>query len=164
MKKKALAITVGILVIFSFGGCKKKTEEQKTQSPHGMESPGIMMPKGESKIVVPDSVKGKWKGVVISIEDKAKKTKQDVTILLGGEYSVPNTNLKIQIGEFLPDFKMEGATITSSSAQPNNPAVHVKVFEGDKEIFNKWLYEKFPEIHPFQHEKIGLTLKEGVKS
>jgi hypothetical protein len=42
--------------------------------------------------------------------------------------------------------------------------VRIIVFEGEEEIFKGWLYSKFPAIHPFQHERYGLLLKEGVKS
>jgi len=58
---------------------------------------------------------------------------------------------------------MDAGTITSSSNTPNNPAVAIKVFEGDKEIFKGWLYAKFPTIHPFEHPKYGLTMKEAIK-
>jgi len=78
-------------------------------------------------------------------------------------FSVPGSNLKITVGEFLPDFKMEGLNITSLSNDPNNPAVNVKVFEGDKEVFKGWLYSKFPAIHPFEHPTYALLLKDGVK-
>jgi hypothetical protein len=82
---------------------------------------------------------------------------------IGSEFKVPNTNLRIVVGEFLPDFRMDDATITSASDMPNNPAVRVEVFENGKSIFKGWLYSKFPTIHPFEHEKYGLTLKEGIK-
>ncbi|NOY65603.1 MAG: DUF2155 domain-containing protein, partial [Nitrospirae bacterium] len=36
--------------------------------------------------------------------------------------------------------------------------------ENNKEIFNGWLYSKFPDIHPFQHEKFSVTLIEGIKA
>ncbi|HDZ88696.1 MAG TPA: DUF2155 domain-containing protein, partial [Nitrospirae bacterium] len=42
--------------------------------------------------------------------------------------------------------------------------VHVTVLDGGREIFKGWLYSKFPTIHPFQHDKYGLTLKEAVTS
>ncbi|MGE5894979.1 MAG: DUF2155 domain-containing protein [bacterium] len=162
MKRRLMAVALVFALVLAFGACKKKAQEQ-AQPQGGAGAPGIMMPKGEIKIEVPANVKNKWNAVVLSIEDKAKNKAQDVTVNLGSEYVVPNTNIKVKVGDYLPDFRMDGLTITSSSDQPNNPAVNIKVFEGDKEIFKGWLYSKFPSIHPFQHEKIGLTLKEAVK-
>jgi hypothetical protein len=165
MKRKLIAVTVGFVMVMAFGACKKKAEqEQAPVTPHTQTSPGVMMPKGETQIVVPENVKSKWNAVVLVLEDKAAGKTEDVTLKLGSEYAIPNSNLKVVVGDYLPDFRMDGLTITSASDQPNNPAVHVKVFEGDKEVFKGWLYSKFPTIHPFTHEKYGLQLKEAVES
>jgi hypothetical protein len=124
---------------------------------------GASVPKVEMKIAVPDSVKGKWSGVVLVVEDKSTKKKQEFKVNLNSDLKIPNSNLKVAVGDFLPSFKMDGSTITSASNDPGNPAVRVKVYEGEKEIFKGWLYSKFPAIHPFEHPKYGLGLKEGIK-
>lgn len=128
--------------------------------------PGHGAPKGEMKVVVPDAVKGKWSSVKIVFEDKAAKTLKEYTVKLNSDFQIPNSDLKISVGEFLPDFRMQPGkpgTATSATNDPNNPAVGVKVFEGGKEIFKGWLYAKFPNIHPFEHPKYGIFLKEGVR-
>lgn len=160
-KKLSLVVMVLALIALFSGACKKKEEQPVPQAPGP--GTGVMMPPGETKVVVPDIVKGKWEAVKLLIEDKVAKKTSEVTIKLNSEYTIPNSNIKIKVGEFLPDFKMDGLTITSSSNEPNNPAVRVIVYENEKEIFKGWLYSKFPTIHPFQHDKYGLTLKEGVK-
>ena len=77
--------------------------------------------------------------------------------------------LKIHVGEFLPDFRMEGLNFTSGSNEPKNPALGIKVSENKKQIFPApgrqwgWLFAKVPSIHPFEHSKYSITLKEGVK-
>jgi hypothetical protein len=160
MWKRFLVVLAAAMLVLTVGACKKKEE---TPIPQTVPGPGIVMPVGETQIIVPESVKEKWSAVTITIEDKMTRKTSDVTINLGDEYTVPGSNLKIKVGEFLPDFKMRGNIITSSSDEPNNPAVRVTVFEDEKEIFRGWLYSKFPAIHPFQHEKYGLLLKEGIK-
>ncbi|GAB4489598.1 MAG: DUF2155 domain-containing protein [Thermodesulfovibrionales bacterium] len=177
MKKKVLAVTCSVALVFALGACKKKEDKaamppagapgQGQQLPPGHPAPGgqqgVVMPQGQTTVSVPDSVKGKWKAVTLIIEDKATKKKDEVTVNLNSEYKIPNSNLKLAVSEFLPDFKMDGLTITSVSNDPKNPAVGIKVFEGDKEIFKGWLYKNFPGVHPFEHPKIGLSLKDGVK-
>lgn len=183
MLKKLIMLTVVLGMVFTFNACVKKEEKIKPspvapQAPgmmppgqpmpapgsQTMPAPGIVVPKGEGRIVVPDSVKGKWKAVKIVVEDKTAKSSKEYTIKLGSEFAVPNSKLKIHIGDFLPDFRMEGEVKTSVSNQPNNPAVNIKVYEDGKEIWKGWLYSKFPAIHPFQHERYGLGLKEGVST
>ncbi len=173
--RRFLAISLGVVLVFSLGlgACKKKEQQPVPQSPMMQPGPGGQMPGGhgpagmavpkELKVVVPDSVKGKWSGVKLVLEDKGAKKQQEYTINLNSELKVPNSNLKIAVGDFLPEFRMDADTITSASNNPTNPAVRIKVFEGDKEIFKGWLYSKFPTIHPFEHPKYGLVLKEGVK-
>ena len=180
MKKKVLVAICSVAMLFAAGACKKKQEQPVPQTgmpgqqlPQGHPpmpgqpgqpgQPGVMMPKGETTIKVPDAVKGKWKGVVLVVEDKASKKSSEYTVNLNSDLKVPNSNLKIEVGDFLPDFKMDGLTITSMSNEMNNPAVRVKVFEDGKEVFKGWLYQKFPTIHPFEHPKYSLALKSGVK-
>jgi hypothetical protein len=162
MRKKILALLACAAMAFVLVACKDKAE---TPLPHpaGGPPPGVVMPPGETKVVVPDEVKDQWGAVTLVIEDKVANKTEEVDIKLGNSYAVPNSKLKLDVGEFLPDFKMNGATITSSSNEMNNPAVNVTVTEGDTEIFSGWLYSKFPAIHPFQHEKYGLTLKGAKK-
>ena len=161
MYKKFIVVLAGLLIVFSVVSCKKK-EERPIPSSVSMQ-PGVMMPQGETQIVVPEFVQGKWSGVKLIVEDKSAGSQSDVAINLGEEYTIPGSELKIKVNEFLPDFVMDGLTITSKSEELNNPAANIVVTEGDNEIFTGWLYSKFPAIHPFQHDKYGITLKEAVE-
>ena len=160
MKGKVVALLVAGSLVFTFA-CKKKEEAKPAEQ--AAPAPGVMMPPTAPEIVVPEQVKGKWGAVKLAIEDKTAKSTKDVTVKLNSDYKVPDSTLVIKVGDFLPDFKMEGTVITSATDQPNNPAVRVVIMDGDKELFKGWLYSKFPAIHPFQHERFALTLKEGVK-
>ncbi|TAN38477.1 MAG: DUF2155 domain-containing protein [Nitrospirae bacterium] len=178
MKRKILAVACSLTLLVAVSACKKKQEQPAPQTgvpgqqqplPPGhpaMNQPGpggVVMPKGETTISLPDAVKGKWKAVVLVVEDKASKKKSEFTVNLNSDLKIPNSDLKVTVGDFLPDFKMDGLAITSTTNDPNNPAVKVVVFEKDKEVFKGWLYSKFPTIHPFEHPKFGLMLKSGVK-
>jgi hypothetical protein len=154
MGKRLLSVIVCLFLLASVSACKKK-EQAKKGMPEDL--------KAGLQIVVPDAVKGKWDGVRITVRDKGTNKSEEITIKLNGENAVPKTNLKIKVGEFIPDYKMEGLTITSASNDPNNPAVQVTVHEDEKEIFMGWLYSKFPEVQPFKHDKYAITLKEGIK-
>ena len=172
MKKVVAAVLVAGLVV-SFAGCKKKEEKPQLppghpsteggMPPQGMPPTGMPdMPKVDRKVVVPKEVAAKWKAVKLMVEDKTAKTNKEYTINVGGEQAIPNTNFKVKVLFFLPDFRMGEKDITSSSDKPNNPAAQVAILEGGKEIWKGWLYSMHPGIHPFQHEKIGLALSGGV--
>jgi hypothetical protein len=120
------------------------------------------MPKKDRKVVVPKDVAAKWKGVKLMVEDKTAKTSKEYTVAVGSDLAVPNTKVTVKVLAFLPDFRMGEEDITSASDKPNNPAAQVAVQEPGKPEWKGWLYTKFPTMHPFEHEKVGLTLLGGV--
>jgi len=192
MTKRVLAVLSCLVLLASICACKKKEEKpipqtsmqpfpqapmQTPQMPMqpqqipmqpGPQAPMGKMPSIKAKVVVPESVKGKWSAVKIVVDDKVAKSSQEYTVNLNSDFKIPNSNLKVYVGEFLPDFKMQAATLTSTSNTPNNPAVAVRVLEGGKQIFPTpgkqwgWLFAKMPNVHPLRHPKYNINLKEGI--
>ena len=187
MKRKILVVACSVALLLAAGACKKKQEQPVPQAnipgqqmPAGQPGmppgqPGmqqqqpIVMPQGETKVVMLDAVKGQWKAVVLQVESKATKKTAEYTVNINSDFKVPNSNLKITVGEFLPDFRMNGLEITSTTNEPNNPAVGVRIYDGSKQVFPApgkkwgWLYAKFPTMHPFEHPEFSILLKGGVK-
>jgi hypothetical protein len=172
MKKIIAAVLVAGLIV-SFAGCKKKEEKPQLPPGHpsaesGMPSAGMPpagmpdMPKVDRKLVVPKEVAAKWKSVKLTVEDKMNKSKKEYTIGIGSSLEIPGTKMKLTVVAFLPDFRMGEKDITSASDKPNNPAAQVLIQEPGKPDQKIWLYSMHPGVHPFQHEKIGLTLNGGV--
>ncbi len=116
----------------------------------------------ETRLVVPDFVKEKWGAVKLSIIDRKLEKTDTVSVPLGGDYTIPDSSLKITVGAFLPDFKMDALSITSRSNDPKNPAVNVTIFNGEEEIFHGWLFSKCRSAHAFGLERFGVLLKEGL--
>lgn len=148
--------------------------EQKAQLPEGHPSldkgapmggspHGGAMQKSDKKVVVPDAVKKSWSKVRLQFIDKTNGAKKEIVAPLGKEVAVEGTQLKIKVGEFLPEFTMAGGEITSRSNEPKQPAVRVEIFEQGKLIHKGWLFAKMPEVHALEHPKYGLLLKEGLK-
>ncbi len=174
--KKVLAVIIIAVVLCSFIACKKK-ESSTPQTPINkgpiMDSPLSFPKRGEGQkiefnVVVPTEVQDKWSGVKLLVEDKETQTTNEFTVNIGDALTIPDSKISILVKHFLPDFKMNGPVITSASNTPNNPSVGIIISEDGKQIFPEtgkfgWLYSKFPTVHPFQHERYGLTLVEGVE-
>jgi hypothetical protein len=143
-----------LLAVVLVAGCHKK-EEQKSGT---AVSPSSQGPKKESVIVVPDSVKGKWKAVKIAVSDKTANKETIYTVAIGSQFAIPDTSLAIKVENFLPHFTMAGAVRTSQSNEPKNPAARVRIYEDGREIFNGWLFSLYPTTHALQHPKYGFTL------
>lgn len=169
MKKIGYFAAILLLVSIPFASCKKKEQppvpppvQEGAPAPPGAPH-GDMGGGAEKKVVVPAEVKSTWKSVKIEVEFKGKKTKKAFSIPLNSEYSVPDSDLTIKVGDFLPHFAMAADSITSNSNNLENPAVRVEVSEKGKTVFKGWLFSKFPDVHPFQHDQFGMKLVEGEK-
>ncbi len=180
--KKCLLLAVLMAAILASPGCKKKQPPPQPMPPPSMPPQGAPAGPGmpgapgmpgmpgtfhgemtvEKKIVLPDEVRGAWKAVRLEIVYKEKKEKKRFDVPLNSEYKVPDTGLTLKTGAFFPHFKMVPDRITSESNRPENPATQLQVFEGGREIFHGWLFAKFPDIHPFAHDKYAVTLVEGI--
>jgi hypothetical protein len=183
MLKRSIAIVSVFVLVLSLGACKKKEETPALPPGHpsveggmppagmppagmppaGMPQPGAPnMPKVERQVVVSKEVKAKWKAVKLAIEDKTTKKTKDYTVNIGSEFTIPGTKMVVKVLNFLPDFKMSDKEFTSLTDKPNMPAAQIVVTEKGKEIWSNWLFSLQPTIHPFVHEKIGITLVGGV--
>jgi len=149
--KTVMLVLMALLLVT---GCKKKEEPKSVEAvsppPHGA--------KKESVIVEPASVKGKWKAVKIAVTDKSTNKEAVYTVAIGTQFSIPDTDLAVNVESFLPHFTMSGAVMTSQSNEPKNPAARVRVYEGGKEIFKGWLFSLYPTTHAIQHPRFGFTL------
>ena len=147
MKKFTLLVSVLLIVAFAGTGCKKK------------QPPPPMPPQGApGQAGMPGSPHGEAGAPPVE-----KKSRKAFTIPLNSEFKVPDTDLTLKVGNFLPHFTMAADQITSASNNIENPAAQVEVFQGGKEIFHGWLFAKYPAVHPLTHEKYGVALLEGVK-
>lgn len=148
---KAVALLLMTLAMIT--GCQKKEESKKVT-----EVLQTQKPKKASVIVVPDSVKGKWKAVKIALTDKTASKESVYSVEIGSRFSIPGTRLSIDVENFLPDFTMNGTVMTSQSNAPRNPAARVRIYEEGQEIFNGWLFSLYPTTHAVQHPRYGFTL------
>ncbi len=117
-----------------------------------------------AKVIVPDMVKGKWKGVVFMLEDKISHEITEHTVTIGDEWTVPNSKLKVKTGTFLPDLLIQGTIFTSVSNELKNPAVNVTIYEDGQQVFTGWLFSLFPGMHAFEHAQFAITLKDVIPS
>jgi len=119
--------------------------------------------KGQMPLVVPADVQKKWKAVVIEVANKETNDQKDYMVDINKDFVIPDTNIKLNVLAFLPDFSISAKGITSRSNELKNPAAKVVIYEDNTKIFEGWLFEKLPTIHPFEHKVFAIKLK-GEKS
>jgi hypothetical protein len=155
MKTASKILALSLIMVVALAGCKKKEEPQPPEMmpPHGM-----MKEKHESVVVVPDSVKGKWRAVKIAVLDKKTQKNAEYEVAIGSELAVPGSDLVIKVDNFLPDFIMDGPIRTSASGEPKKPAAQVRITEAGKEVYKGWLFYNLPSPHDFQHPRYAVSM------
>jgi len=169
MKRMSLMFAALLMIALAGASCQKK-EQPPVPSPVQQGAPGQPGTPGgpmgggpEKTVVVPEEVKTAWKAVKIEVEFKESKTRKEFTIPLNSEFPIPDTDLVVKTSDFLPHFSMTADQITSASNDTSNPACNIEIEENGKQVFKGWLFAKFPDVHPFQHDKFSVKLLEGVK-
>jgi Uncharacterized protein conserved in bacteria (DUF2155) len=164
-----------VLAVFLVASCSKEKSQPYNSADSDKESEAIPYAQppqmggadtpaisGNAPVVSSEAIKAKWKAVKLLVEDKKGKTSNDFTVDFGGKIDVPDTGLSIEVLDFLPDLKIDGNTFTTASNELLNPAAHVRVTENGKEVFNGWLFQLFPSVHPFRHDRYNIVLQEPI--
>jgi hypothetical protein len=115
-----------------------------------------------TRLVVPPEVAASFSGVRIGWKDSQSGQEGVVDVPVGGSARIPGSDLEIRSDVFLPSFSMTSEEITSTGIGQENPAARIAVVENGKEVFAGWIFQRFPDVHPFQHPRFSLTLEGGV--
>jgi hypothetical protein len=156
VKRLMKLLVLSVVATVAATGCNESKTKPVTVAPQPQPA------KMASVVVVPESVKGKWKALKIQVADKNAKELKVYSIGIGSEFKLPNSRLALKVENFLPAFVMEGTNLTSQSNELRNPAAQLTVKEDGRVIFKGWLFALYPTTHAFQHPQYGFTLVDYV--
>lgn len=153
MKSLKLVLMVVLAVPLVMAGCTKREEKAEPAKP----SEGAVVKK-ETVVKVPEKIQGKWKGVTLALKEKQGDKVQTYFVDIGSTLSVPGSDLSIRVINFFPHFVMEGINLTSKSNETKNPAVEIRIYQGDKELYHGWLFANYPTSNLPKELKFDLGL------
>lgn len=117
----------------------------------------------QRELVLPEDVQGKWKAVKIMIRHKKDEEKNEMKVVnLGDQFDLGDSGIHVRVGSFLPNFVMSQNAYTSNGNELVNPAIHLKVEEGDKVLYDGWTFAKYPTMYAFEHEAYALQLMDFI--
>jgi hypothetical protein len=117
-----------------------------------------------NRLEVPEAVGQAYSGIVLLWKDSKTGKEGKLEVPLGGSAAaVPDSTLTVTADVFLPAFTMTSDVITSSGIEPENPAARIQVMDGGKSVFAGWIFQRFPDVHPFTHPRFSLRLDGGVR-
>ena len=76
--------------------------------------------------------------------EKTGDKKEIYEVKIGDEVTVLDTDLKVKVLNFIPNFTMGDGVMTSLDSKPENPAVNIVVTEEGKEIWTGVIFSLFP--------------------
>lgn len=139
-------------------------EQTEESAPMGRSAGGPGAgPEVPTRLEVPPEVEETWSGVRLAWKDLSNGKEGTIDVPLGGAAPLPDPTLVVRADVFLPAFSMGGGAITSSGVEPENPAARVAVFEKGQQVFGGWIFQRFPDVHPFSHSRWQLRLEGGVR-
>ncbi|HEY7574110.1 MAG TPA: hypothetical protein VIB08_03045 [Thermoanaerobaculia bacterium] len=124
---------------------------------------GGSAPAVPSRLVIPPEVQQAFSGVRLAWSEREGK-KGTIEVALGSTATIPGSNLDVRADAYLPAFAMDADVITSQGIEEGNPAARIAVLENGREIFSGWIFQNFPNVHPFTHDRYTLKLEGGVRS
>jgi hypothetical protein len=175
MKREAAAAFVTLCLLT---GCKERGRPdpnvQMAPSHQRQESPptetgstattgtSSKMPPVPARLEVPVEVVKAFSGLKLKWKDNSIGQEGTLEVPMGKAVPIPGSDLSVRADAYLPAFTMTAEVITSTGVEEQNPASRITVIEKGKEIFTGWIFNRFPDVHPFQHPRFALFLEGGI--
>ena len=120
--------------------------------------------KKERKFSIPKEVSEKYKSLILEIKNIPENSSVETEVLIGQKSEATGTPFEIMVEYYLPDFVIDAdGTITTRSADENNPVAKIKVFKFGEVFFDGWLYKNHPSEHgSFADNAYSLSLIKSV--
>ncbi|MEK7207066.1 MAG: hypothetical protein AAB134_04200 [Pseudomonadota bacterium] len=112
------------------------------------------------KVITPPEVAAKWKAVELSIL-AVGRAELRLRIPVGSQQALAATDLTLSVIAYLPSFKVNGDSVTSSSINAENPAVLLRLKNLRGKLAEGWVFQKLPQFNTFHSDKVAVTLIEA---
>lgn len=166
---KELIALVSILIFTT--ACSQNTNRQEfTKTENGPSPVSAITPKQSAagmKLTKPTEllpeITEKYSGIKIMVINKNDGTKTEISVPFGKKTSIGNSGLEITVSSYFTSFTMVDGGVRNISMEENNPAAKVMIADNGSQIFDGWLFQEYPDMHPFEHPALRVVLSDAVK-
>ena len=85
---------------------------------------------------------------------------QTFTLLPSEAVKLGDSGVQVELGDFVPDFVLQGDQLSTRSNDPNNPAIRLVLTQADGKRSSAWLFPKFPQMNLPSDLKIAFHLRD----
>ena len=105
----------------------------------------------------------KYSGIKIEAVNKSDGSKMEIIAPFCQKTVIGNTGLEIIISSYFTSFTMVDGGVKNVSMEENNPAAKVIITDNGSQVFDGWLFQEYPDMHPFEHPVWKVILAGAVK-
>jgi hypothetical protein len=125
-----------------------------------IETPDASMA-NRARVYVPYAVRKAWSGVRVRLTDRATSQSMDISVDLKRPSPMGSTGLTLVVDYFLPHYVLSDGVVTSTGTDALNPAAFFTVTEDGATVHKGWVFARFPEVAPVEHQRYEIILLEG---
>lgn len=166
MKKLIALISIAML----YTACSQNTNRQEFTKTENSSSVAAITPKQSAagmKLTKPTEllpeITEKYSGIKIMVSNKKDGSKMEVSIPFSRKTPIGNSGLEITASSYFTSFTMVDGGVRNMSMDENNPAAKVMVADNGSQIFDGWLFQEYPDMHPFEHPTWKIVLIGAVR-
>ncbi len=104
-----------------------------------------------------------YSGIRIEAVNKNNNKKIEVIVPFNETVAISDTGLSIVTKSYYTDFTINAGGVKNVSMVEKNPGAKVTITEKGKEVFDGWLFQNFPDMHPFEHPEWKILMINGIK-
>ena len=105
----------------------------------------------------------KYSGIKIEAVNKNDGSKIEITAPFGQKIPIGSTGLEITTSSYFTSFTMVDGGVKNVSMEESNPAAKVIITDNGSQLFDGWLFQEYPDMHPFEHPVWKVVLAGAVK-
>lgn len=99
--------------------------------------------------------------VVLAVAPKGDHTAAaEYRVREGESFTIPKSGLTVKLSRFFTDFVIEDGQPLNRSAESNNPAAELLIYQDDRFHQRTWVFKNFPDFHGAKDLDYEFTLKE----
>jgi cytochrome c biogenesis protein len=97
--------------------------------------------------------------VLLRVTPRNSGQSQDYRVQVGQNFRIGDTEDKVSVNRFLPDFSIDSnGRAFSRSRTLNNPAIQLTVAQDGKEMYRTWVFSKFRDFHKKEDQEYNFEL------
>lgn len=113
--------------------------------------------KGTKSVKVSEAIRARYKSVSLQVVDNSKGTKDVIDVAIGVKKALAD-GFSLRVELFLPDYVISEDFIDSRTDEPNNPAIMLELYKGDKVIASGWVFEGMAQYNSYSHLRYAVVL------